>query len=201
MKTLRKLLAFTGLIVGFATCASADDIWTLNNVTFNRPGFGTNAANGSFTTDSLLNIVTWDITVTGSNTQANAHYTPAVVAGTSGPITGEVILDPTDTFLTFFFHQTAPDDLVAYQMFLDLYLASPLTTSGGSINLIPGNPDNPPWHASLSCPGCGTLDNSAGQPSIAGAAGVPEPSSLVLLASGAGLLGIGLLRRKRNQVC
>src|SRR6185295_12922028 len=101
LKKIAKLLALTGLIAGFTTCASADVIWTLNNVTFNRPGQGTNAANGSFTVDSLLNVVDWDIIVTGTNTPANAEYTPAGpgVSGPNGPITGQALIDATHSFL------------------------------------------------------------------------------------------------------
>jgi hypothetical protein len=204
MKKLTKLLTLTGILIGFATSAFADVTWTLNNVNFNRPGYGTNTATGSFTVDSAFNFVTFDITVTGTNTQANAEYTPAGPgSGPSGPITGMYFLDATDSFLAFYFHQTYPDNNPNYYQYLDLALASPLGAVGGTIDLIPGDPSNPPFESSIACPGCGTLDYTFGQPSITGVAtgaGVPEPSSIVLLGSGAGLLGMALLRRKRAQV-
>jgi hypothetical protein len=70
--------------------------------------------------------------------------------------------------------------------YVDLYLASPLTSAGGKIDLTGG----------YDCPGCGVLRlNSDFRPAVIGAAVTPEPSSLPFLAAGAILVGM-VARRK-----
>jgi len=200
MKEFAKLMTIAGIFVVFATCASADTIWNLNNVQFNcsscATNLKTNTVTGFFTVNTALNgLVNWDITVAGSNTQANAHYTPAG-PGVAG-ITGEASLDPTLTYLYFYFHQV--NQISTYDTYLNLDLASVLTSTGGTINLVPGNGDISPWHASLACPGCGTLESgSITTDAIGGTTTpVPEPSTLILL--GLGLSGVGFTTWRRKK--
>jgi hypothetical protein len=176
VKKTSRLLAFAALLVGFATCASADTTWNLNNVNFvlndylGNPIFD-NAATGFFVVDGTgLSLSNWDITITGSNTQANYEYTP----GNSGSV-----FDPAIHVDFFSLPFTGP--------YINLGLALPLS-SGSPINLVdvPGNPGD-------ACAGC-TLLISGYISSTANP--VPEPSSMVLLVSVAGILGTTVLRRK-----
>jgi hypothetical protein len=74
VKTAMKFLALAVLFVGFATCASADTVWNVD-ATFSYNSVS-NSATGTFQLDPSLNLVTWDITVAGSDTQSNNLYTP-----------------------------------------------------------------------------------------------------------------------------
>jgi hypothetical protein len=176
VKKTSKLLAFAALLVGFATCASADTTWNLNNVNFvlndylGNPRFD-NAATGFFVVDGTgLSLSDWDITITGSNTQANYEYKPS----TSGSV-----FDPT-SFVDFF-------SLPFTGPYINMGLALPLS-NGSPINLV-----NSPGDA---CPGCTLLISgyitTTENP-------IPEPSSMVLLVTVAAILGTTIIRRKRVQ--
>jgi len=70
--------------------------------------------------------------------------------------------------------------------YIDLYLASPLTNAGGTINLLYGD-GGASNNSTVVCAGCGTLDSGTVSTELAT---VPEPSSTSLLASVVGFLGL-----------
>jgi hypothetical protein len=168
-KKITKLLALAGVVAGFATFASADTIWNLD-ATFSYNSLA-NTATGTFQLDPSLNLVTWDITVAGSNTPADDVYTPG----------DSIAIFPDLTHLDFYDAGT--------NQYIDLYLQSPLTSGGGSIPLLFGN-GGADSNSTIVCAGCGTLVSGA-----VGTTVTPEPASIGLL-SGVGILGLALLRRK-----
>jgi len=73
-----------------------------------------------------------------------------------------------------------------FSKYVDLYLASSLTSSGGTIAIASG----------FDCPGCGTLlINSTFTPSVTGVTEAAEPSTLPFLA--VGLILMGLVARRK----
>jgi len=176
-RALRNLLKFAPLAIfalSFSALAPADTIWNVNaTFAYNQL---TNTASGSFTLNSSLDLVSWNITVAGTNTSADNTYTSV----------DSIDIFPDLTHLDFYDGST--------NQYIDLYFASPLSNSGGTINLLYGDggqSDN----ATIVCDGCGTL--LAGTVSTATA--VPEPSSIALLAM-TGLAVILLRRCKKVSV-
>src|ERR1700731_3470513 len=102
MKSMAKLLTIAVLLFAFTTCTSADTVWTLNNLQFNRPGFGINSATGSLTVSTALTIISWDIQVSGTNAQADYHYT-------SSPPVGGASLSADQLFVQFFDFSVNPN--------------------------------------------------------------------------------------------
>ena len=174
MKKIAQLLAIAGLISGFATYASADTIWNVD-ATFSYNSSG-NTATGTFELDPSLNLVTWDLNVTGSNTPADNEYTPL----------DSIAVLPDATHFDFYDGST--------NQYIDLYLQSAVTNAGGTINLLYGD-GGASRNSTIVCAGCGTL--VAGTVSTSP---VPEPSSLSLIAGGVALLGLVLLRKKRTAL-
>jgi hypothetical protein len=175
-----KLLTIAGLAVAFASCASADITWNFNTTTFClHCGFANELNNdikaGSFfTTDNTgANLTGWDITVEGTNLQANNEYTPG------------------DSFRTLPMDATHIDlyDGSSGQ-YLNLFFDAPGTTSaGGTVSLLAGNL-GANFDSTIACNGCGTLVVG----SVTGAT-VPEPRfGAVLLI---GLAGLGFLARQK----
>jgi len=164
MKIFSKLTIGLGLLLGSGVCAMADTIWTLNDVYFSNG----NQATGWFSTDpTSTTIDDFSIQVTGPDT-ADA-FTAAIMP---------------DTYLA----NTPPEIGIAnadWSEYVDLYLATPLTSGGGTINLTGG----------YDCPGCGVLDTTNYTPSVSGVASTPEPSAIPLM--GAGLLLMGTVVRRK----
>jgi hypothetical protein len=170
MKTLTMLLTLSGLVAGSATFLAADTIWDVN-ATFDYDGLS-NTETGTFELSPTLSLVTWDITVTGTNAAADNEYTPA----------DSIAIYPDSTHLDFYDGAT--------NQYANLYFASPLTNAGGSISLLYGDggqTDN----STIVCNGCGTLVSGS-----VSTTATPEPSSIGVL-TGAGILGLALLFRKR----
>ena len=169
LKKSSQLLCLLALMFGLSLAASADTIWNIDaTLQYNNT---TNLITGSFTLNPSLNVVTYNIAVTGTNTQANKVYTPA----NSFPV------NPTPTNFPFFSPATS--------QFLILYLVHPVTNAGGTIPLSVGSAGLSA-NSTIACPGCSTLVSGT-----VSALPIPEPSSLALL--GSGVLGVAtLLRRK-----
>lgn len=114
---LRTALTFAGVMVLLcASYASADVIWTLNNVAFADGG----TATGSFTLDPSGNFVAWNISIAGGDT---VNYPPITYT------TGEPSFN-TPGYVAF---ADTPFDRFTLFTF-----AGPLTNSGGVVPLTGG---------------------------------------------------------------
>ena len=165
MKAFSKALIVMGLLAGSGVYAMADTIWTLNDIFFDNG----NQASGWFSTDATGSTIDdFSIQVTGPDS-ADA-FTAAIMPST-------------------YLGNTPPEIGIAnsdWSEYVDFYLASSLTSAGGTIAVTGG----------YDCPGCGTLlVNSDHAPSITGVAATPEPSSVPFLGAGVILMGI-IMRRK-----
>ena len=121
LKKLAMLLAIAAVVLGFATCASAQTTWTLEDVTFNDG----NTAVGSFSLNAALTSSTLiSLTVSGSTTTAGEarDFTANTIAVTpaGSPTQVDFAYDP------------------GFNPYLDLYFATPLTNAGGVVQLSVG---------------------------------------------------------------
>lgn len=105
------MLAISGLIAGLTTCAAADTVWNLD-ATFSYNALA-NTASGTFELDPSNDLVTGNITVSGTNGPADNVYTPG----------DSIAIFPDLTHLDFYDGSTG--------QYIDLYLQSPLTNAGG----------------------------------------------------------------------
>jgi hypothetical protein len=111
MKKITKLLTIAGLAFAFATCASADITWTLNDITFNNG----NTATGFFETDNAITTIDlFSINVTGPAT--GAAFAATVMPSTYLP--SEIGIANT-----------------GFSEYVDLLLSSPLTSAGGTVKI------------------------------------------------------------------
>jgi len=171
---LRALFSLAGLALALSTHASANTIWNVNaSFLYNSL---TNQATGSFTLGPSLNLVTWDLVITGTNTQADNTYTPG----------DSIALFPNLTHLDFYDSGTG--------QYVDLYLASPLSTSGGTINLLAGDSGSDS-NSTVVCGGCGILVSGNLSAANQGQSTVPEPSSIALSIAGLFLISGRYLRK------
>jgi hypothetical protein len=181
VKTTFKFLSVLTLGFIFSAFASANTVWDLTNVTFDdgpvvNHQSTTNAATGSFTIDSSFNIISWNITVTGSNTPADFTFTNA---------DSEVYLSSDHKFILF--SDSDFDPLLG----LDLVSALP-SGSGSPINLQAGS--------GLTQTGaCGSWPNQCTNyhtGSIVDApTATPEPSTAILCVPA--MLGLAFFRRRK----
>jgi hypothetical protein len=157
LRNVFKLLIIVGLALASATCASADTIWTLKDVTFTNG----NTAVGTFTTNSATNaIISFSLDVTGPDA-AGAFVATQMV---NSYLPGEIgLANP------------------GFLKYVDLYLASHLTSAGGIVHITSG----------YDCPDCGTLIVKS-DTEVIGALATPEPATGGLM-----LLGLGMMIRKR----
>ncbi len=116
MKLRIKGTLLAALVLLCASYASADVIWTLNNVTFADGG----TAVGSFALDPTGNFVAWNITISGGDTIA---FPPVTYT------TGEPSFN-TPAFVAF-----ADTPFDRYTL---LFFAGPLTNAGGTVPLTDG---------------------------------------------------------------
>jgi len=170
--SVTKLLALIGLALGSFAYASANTIWNVN-ATF-QYNAQANTETGSFTLDPSLNLVTWNITVTGTNALADNTYTPG----------DSISIFPDLTHLDFYAGGTG--------QYIDLFFAAPLSNAGGTIGLLYGD-GGASSNSTTVCGGCGTLVQGS-----VGTSSTPEPSSISLVGV-AGILGIPLFLRRRKR--
>lgn len=172
MKNISKILFIAGLAFAFASCASADVTWVLNNVTFSDGA----TAVGFFTTDPGFDTLdNWDINVTGSDLGADYHYQ----VSNSNP-----------------FDISSTEVAVAASPFAEFVIVFPssaMTNAGGTISLVTGL-SIPPGTGDCSEAGpCGYLASN----STASITGTPTPEpryGAVLLI---GLVGLGFMAQRK----
>lgn len=166
MKVLAKVLIGTGLLLGSGVYAMADIIWTFNDVYFEQNG-DVNELTGSFMTDDAVTQAE-DINLTITGDLASGIFTPAQMV---------------DSYL--------PDTIgiadATFTDYIDLYLDSPLTSAGGTVDIGSG----------FDCEGCGTLRVGGDYaPSVTGVEATPEPATIPVIGAGAVLLLLFARRRK-----
>jgi hypothetical protein len=169
---VKSILLVTGLMTAFAGYLPANTVWNVG-ATFSYNSLG-NVATGSFQLNPSLALVTWHITVGGTNAAADNVYTPG----------DSIAIFPDSTHLDFYDGST--------NQYIDLYLQTGLSNAGGTINLLHGDggaTDN----STIVCAGCGTLNYG-----IVSTHAVPEPSPVLLVGSGGAILALGLLGRRRR---
>ncbi|HEX5228266.1 MAG TPA: PEP-CTERM sorting domain-containing protein [Bryobacteraceae bacterium] len=170
MKIFGKALLGVGLLLGTGVCAMADIVWTFNDVVFQQTFWPDttyqNELTGSFTTDdAVTHVESFNLNVTGN--LASGLFTPAQMV---------------DSYLP----NTIGIADASFSDYIDLYLNSPLTSAGGTIDIGSG----------FDCTGCGTLlVNSDHRPTVTGVAATPEPTTLPVLGAGA-VLVFFVTRRK-----
>lgn len=167
-----------GLLMVTSACATANEVWTFNNVEFNNGGtFDPNQLSGTFTTStvgSTWSVVSFSLTITpiptgGDTPDPNNVFTVAQVLG-SPSLPNQISLSN-----------------AGFSEFIDLTPSAPLSPTGGTFALTGG----------FDCTGCGTLITNL-DPTVTGTApgaAAPEPSSALLLVCGLG--GLAFFSRKR----
>jgi hypothetical protein len=169
MRIATKLMIVLALLMVTGTCAKADSItWTLNDVTFSNG----NSLTGTFTTDlAITTFLGNTLTISGPTTSAVFPVATLVDAYLPGVI------------------GIANSDFSDY---IDLYLASNLTSAGGVVDIAIG----------FDCPGCGVLivnQDTYVDGVLTSSITAPEPSSVLLLGTGLmSLIGIAVLRRRKS---
>lgn len=175
MKGLLRALGFVFLAAACVGTARADTTWDLDaGFTYNNTS---NLATGTIVLNSSLQLVSWDVTVSGTNTLADNIYT----SGDS------LAIFPNLTHLDFYDGTTG--------QYIDLYLSSAFSNAGGTINLLAGD-NGADSNSTVVCAGCGVLTSGDLVGTPVGAA-TPEPPSVALFGTGAALLAFLAMRRRQ----
>jgi hypothetical protein len=111
MRNITKLVTIAGLAAAFATCASADITWTLNDVTFTDG----NSAVGFFTTDNTVDTID----------------SSSIVVGNANPADSFTVAQMVNAYLPGVIGMANSD----FSKYVDLYLVSNLTSAGGTVNI------------------------------------------------------------------
>jgi len=171
-RSTRISIGLAALALMSVVSASADTVWDVN-ASFTYDGLA-NAASGNFTLDPSLNLVAWNITVSGTNLAADDIY--------SQTNSNDIPVFPDLTHLDFYDAGT--------NQYIDFYLSFPLSSAGGVIGLLEGD-DGETTNSTIVCAGCGVLDSGS---LSSESSAVPEPKFGAFLV--AGLVGLGYITRR-----
>jgi hypothetical protein len=187
-RTTFTLFALTAILVPSAANA-APILWTLNNVTLDNSG----TASGTFQFDADTNTYsTWNITTS-----------PATIFDFDGDskVFGTTYTDANSTVLNYASLGFANDlDLqsAGAESELVLRFASSLTDAGGTI-AVSTNSINFGQSGEYDLSGNTFADRlvTGGTVSASAGSATPEPSTVIML--GGGLVGLGVVKRRRNK--
>jgi len=183
---MKKLFAGTlmvlALLVGFATCASADVIWNINaTFTDGLTAVGTfTTSGGSGSTGPTFD--SWDVTFSGGTL---AHdFVDTNTSAPPGAILTEIpggAPEPVGTVEELGFAKEP-----GFDPNVDFYLGTYITDAGGTMDLL----------GAFSCDGTCYVLSPDSTNTLASA--TPEPSAIVLLGTVACIMGAAFRRRKRT---